>query len=106
MTVRMDVSKVREAGNGLRGFAPGVRGASKRVEGPAAAAKTANSGFATAEAGERWREAFSAVVDSVERRQDWQGEQVVGCADAAESTDDQISRGLNTIGGQIPAADV
>ncbi|WP_026931558.1 hypothetical protein [Glycomyces tenuis] len=103
MTVHMDVPKVRASGTTLRTLAPRVREASSRVESPAAAAAEQNAGFATGPAGRDWQAAFATDVASVEERQLWQGEQVVGCADDAESNDVEIGGRFNTIAGEMPA---
>ncbi|WP_026923367.1 hypothetical protein [Glycomyces arizonensis] len=104
MTVHMDVPEVRAGGGALRTLAPRVRGASSRVERPAAAAAEQNAGFAAGGAGGDWQAAFAADVASVESRQIWQGEQVAGCADDMEASDAAIGGRFNTIAGEIPAA--
>lgn len=104
MAVHMDVQEVRVGGSALRTLAPRVRNASSRVESPAAAAAEQNAGFATGRAGGDWQAAFASDVASVEDRQLWQGEQVVGCADDMESNDVEVGGRFNTIAGELPAA--
>jgi hypothetical protein len=102
MTVHMDVDDVRSGGSGLRSLAPGAQNASRRVERPAAAAAERNPGFATGDAGRRWQAALAAVTAGVERRLDWQGEQVVGAADDVDAVDREASGRFGGIGGEIP----
>ncbi|THV26984.1 hypothetical protein [Glycomyces paridis] len=103
MTLHMDVDDVRSGGAGLRGLAPGAQNAPRRVEGPSRSAADRNGGFATGEAGTRWQAALAAVASGVERRLDWQGEQVVGSADDLESADAENGTRFKDIQGDLPA---
>lgn len=105
MTVHMNVDDVRSGGTGLRGLAPGARNASRRVERPAQDAADRNGGFATGEAGRRWQAALAAVAAGVERRLDWQGEQVVGSADDLEATDREAGNRFGGIQNQFPSGE-
>ncbi|WP_112136624.1 hypothetical protein [Glycomyces dulcitolivorans] len=101
MTVHMDVDDVRAGGTGLRALAPNCQNASRRVERPAATAAEGNRGFATGDAGRRWQASLAAVATGVERRLTWQGDQVVGSADDAESTDQATGTRFGDIQNRI-----
>ncbi|SDD90234.1 hypothetical protein [Glycomyces harbinensis] len=104
MTVHMDVDDVRSGGSGLRGLAPGAQNASRRVERPAQAAAERNPGFATGDAGRRWQTALAACTAGIERRLDWQGEQVVGSADDFDAADHAAGDRFGGIHNDIPTA--
>ena len=103
MTVHMDVDDVRTGGSGLRSLAPGAQNASRRVERPAATAAERNTGFATGDAGRQWQTSLAAVTTGVERRLDWQGEQVIGSADDLNTADQETKSRFSGIHDQIPA---
>lgn len=103
MTVHMDVEDVRAGGIRLRVMSAGTKNASQRVEGPAASAADQNPGFTAGEAGRRWQTALATVTGALERRVDWQGEQVAGSADDWESNDEQAGNRFTTVAGELPA---
>lgn len=101
MTVHMDVEDVRTGGTRLRALSTEPKNASQRVEGPAATAAESNPGFTAGEAGRRWQTALAAVTAALERRIDWQGEQVVGSADDWESNDEQAGNRFEKVSGEL-----
>ncbi|MFG3341405.1 hypothetical protein [Glycomyces sp. NPDC048151] len=100
--VYMEVEQVRGGGGDLQALAPKAKLASDRVQAPAESAASSNGGFVTGDAGVGWHGKFDAVTAGVERRVQWQGEQVTGSADELESCDQEVRGRFRALQRRIP----